>query len=276
MNRLTLFLLSLAVAFSSRAQTPYDYARELPDSTAAISIIDSIAPTDISHSKLRATTTDRFYTPLTSDSLPSISFRQRYHIPQPGVAVISSWDNGAISVHGSTTHMPGLMGIERGRLNFGFSTGNITYNIYGEAVKYGYFNGLQTSYGIGADITYRFNDKLSLTLFGAYYSPVRANSHAAAGYFNSTNIGGYFDYSFSDKFGVQVGAQSYRSTLSRRWETQPIVKPYYRISSKASIGVDVGGIIYQLLKSNVGKNSWGPQNPTIGPPVMKLSEMMGY
>lgn len=276
MKRLALFMMLSAVVFSLKAQDGHYYARELPDSTAAVNFIDSIAPQNIGYPEFRPITTGRMHPQLTSDSLPTMSFRQPYYIPQPGVAVISSWDNGAISAYGSTTHMPGLMGIERGRLNIGFATGNLSYNVYGEAVKYGYFNGLQTSYGIGADVTYRFSDKISLTLFGAYFSPIRANSRAAAGYFNSTNIGGYVDYLISDRFGVQIGAQSYRSHLTRHWETQPIVKPYYRISSKASIGVDVGGIIYQALKSNVGRDSWGQRNPTIGPPVMKLSEMMGY
>lgn len=191
-------------------------------------------------------------------------------------ATVTSWHNGTIYLEGGAQTYPGLMSINTGTFNIGQTFGHFSVNLYGSAIKYGYFNGLQTSYGFGADVTYRFSERLSLTVFGSYHSPVMIKNPAIAGYVSVPSFGGYFDYLFSDKFGVQVGAQSYRSLLSRRWETQPIVKPYYRISSKASIGVDVGGIIYQLLKSNVGKNSWGPRNPTIGPPVMKMSEMMGY
>lgn len=38
---------------------------------------------------------------------------------------------------------------------------------------------------------------------------------------------------------------------------------------RTAIGIDVGGILYELLRS---KSDWGPRNPTIGPPVQKLSD----
>lgn len=271
MKQLTLFLLSFTLAFTLNAQDVYDFTPLSPNSS--VRPTDSIASFDIKYPRFKIAPLG---SSLVSDTILPLSFRRPYILPHPGTAVIAAWDNGAISANGSTAHMPGLMGIERGNMNFGLTIGRMTYNIYGEAIKYGYFNGLQTSYGFGADATYHFSDKLSITLFASYYSPLRRMPHAATAYISTSNFGGYFDYSFSNRFGVQVGAQSYRSSLTHRWETQPIVKPYYKISSKASIGVDVGGIIYQLLKSNVGNNSWGPKNPTIGPPVMKMSEMMGY
>ncbi len=276
MKQISLLLLSPAIALAAIAQDYHTPGPVPPDSAKELRATDSIATQYIDLQNILAIPPETLISLPTADTVRSISFRQPYSILQSGNAVISAWDNGAITAHGSTTHMPGLMGIERGRLNMGFTTGNITYNIYGEAIKYGYFNGLQTSYGIGADVTYRFSDKLSMTVFASCYSPVRTYDRAAAGFINSSRIGGYFDYSFSSKFGVQVGAQSYKSVLIRHWETQPIIKPYYKISSKASIGIDVGGIIYQILKTNVGKDSWGTRNPTVGPPVMKLSEMTGY
>lgn len=75
---------------------------------------------------------------------------------------------------------------------------------------------------------------------------------------------GSADITLSDRWGVEVGAQAYHSLSSSHWEVVPIVKPYYRINKKATIGIDVGGIVYELLKSARG---YSPGNPTIGPPI---------
>lgn len=191
-------------------------------------------------------------------------------------ATVSSWDGGKIYLTGGVQTMPGLMAIESGSINFEQTFGKFSFNLNGSAAKYGYFNGLKTSYGFGAEATYRFSDRVSATVFASYFSPVMIMNPAIAGYVSVPNFGGYLDFSISSRFGVQVGAQSYRSLMSNRWEAQPIVKPYFKLSEKASIGVDVGGILYNVLKSNAGNRSWGNHNPTMGPPVQKLSEMMGY
>lgn len=191
-------------------------------------------------------------------------------------ATVSAWNGGRIYLTGGTETFPGLMAIEAGSINVEQSFGNFSLNIFGSATKYGYFNGLKTSYGFGAEATYRFSERVSATIFASYYSPALLLNPAMAGYVKVPNFGGYLDFSISSRFGVQVGAQSYRSLMSNRWEAQPIVKPYVKISEKAAIGVDVGSIIYNVLKSNTGNSSWGSQNPTMGPPVQKLSQMMGY
>ena len=113
-----------------------------------------------------------------------------------------------------------------------------------------------------------------MTLFGSYYTSLNNATtfrHAGItpgmmGYTAIPNFGGYVDYSIGDRWGVKVGAQAYRSSMTNRYEAQPIVIPYYRLSKHAEIGVDVGGILYQLIKSNQGK-SHGNMNPTIAPPV---------
>ena len=52
-----------------------------------------------------------------------------------------------------------------------------------------------------------------------------------------------------------------------RWEAQPIVMPYFRFNGKDEIGLDIGGIMYNLLRSNIG-GGWGAvRNPTIPPPI---------
>lgn len=134
-------------------------------------------------------------------------------------------------------------------------------------MKYGYFNGLTTSYGIGGSLSYRINDRLSVTMFGNYYTPTGNVNPAMAGYISLPSFGGYVDYRFSERWGVKVGAQSYRTSDTGRWHTQPMVIPYYRLSEKAEIGVDVGGILYNIIRSSRGKSFQNMGNPTIPPPV---------
>ena len=185
----------------------------------------------------------------------------------PGQAPIYSWGSGGFFATGSRQNLYGLMGIESGTLDFRQRVGALTISLFASATKYGYFRGLSTSYGFGGSLSYDFNDKLGMTVFGSYASsPVGMNQAAMLGYVSSPVIGGYLDWRFADHWGVKVGAQSYRSIAYGRWETQPIVMPYYRTSSGAEIGIDVGGILYQVIRQASG-GSWGnPGNPTIGRP----------
>ncbi len=187
----------------------------------------------------------------------------------PGVANIASWGSGGVYADGGRAHLQGLMGIETGSVNFMQQMGPVTVTLFGSTTKYGYFRGLSTTYGFGGALTYRFSDNLSMTVFGSYNSAAGITQPAMMGYVSTPVFGGYLDWRFHPHWGVKAGAQSYRSIAYGRWETQPMVIPYYRTSSGAEIGIDVGGIIYQVIRSAAsgnGSSNWGnPGNPTIDP-----------
>ena len=63
--------------------------------------------------------------------------------------------------------------------------------------------------------------------------------------------------------------------ITKRIEAQPIIRPYFKLSKNNKIGIDIGGILYQMLNSRSYQHDQ-PRNPTIGPPVQKLSQAMGY
>ncbi len=178
---------------------------------------------------------------------------------------IAAWTHGGLTGFTSSQSMPGMMAIESGRLSVHQNIGDFTFSLYGEADKYGFYHGLQTSLGVGASMSYDINDRFGITMFGSYYTPVRAMHPAMAGYVNIPTFGGFVDYRISNRWGVQVGAKSYRSMMTQRWETQPIVMPYFRLSKNKSIGVDLGGILYQVMRTTGGKRHIG--NPTLPPPV---------
>lgn len=190
-------------------------------------------------------------------------------LPVPGLAVPFSWGSGVVYASGSASEYLGLSAIESGRIGVTQSFGRFTLDMYGEAMKYGFYRHLAKSWGFGASLSYNMSDQVSVTLFGSYYTKPGYfhGSPALPAYVGVPNLGGYFDFSLGGRWGVQVGAQTYRSLTTGQWDAQPIVRPYYRLNGNTEIGVDVGGIIYNILKSNKSSHLGGRVNPTVGPPV---------
>jgi hypothetical protein len=195
-------------------------------------------------------------------NVPEFSFAS----PVPGV--IAGWDGGGIFGFTSMASLPGLMGIESGRLGLFQNFGRFSFTAYAAAEKYGSLNKLDRSVGFGGSLSFQASDQISFTVFGSYYSPLRDPRGAEAGYIAIPSVGGYMDYSFNEHWGVQVGAQGYRNSANGHWRTQPIVKPYYRINKSTAIGVDVGGILYNLMYNQRDKSNRRMQNPTVPIPRM--------
>lgn len=194
-------------------------------------------------------------------------YRTPSMVAMPGMVGFKLWKGASITVDGASASMPGLMGIESGRLTFNQDFGRFSFSAWGNVDKFGYFRGLQTSWGFGGQLSYRFNERLSMTVFGSYSSPLNPHTVAMAPYISAPNFGGYVTYDINDHWGVHVGAQATRSLVTNRWEAQPIVMPYYKINGQAAIGVDVGGILYNVLKDYSSRKNSQYGNPTIGPPV---------
>lgn len=251
---------------------------EAPDSIAAgVNMADSLRNScvvppavGLGNELLTDTASQQDYapaTPLPSPYLGGIpeSLRPfRFSVPTDGRIFL--WNRGGIFGSAGSTSMPGLMGIEQGSINLVQQFGRLTISAHADAVKYGYYGGLQTSFGYGGSLSYQFSDRLSMTIFGNYYTPINrfAMTPAMHGYTSITSFGGYVDYGFSDHWGVKVGGQAYKSAMTNRIEAQPIVMPYYRFANGLEIGADVGGMIYNIIKSKHDRRH--NANPTIAPP----------
>ena len=181
------------------------------------------------------------------------------HIPPqqftPGYARLFYWSTGAIIASGGTRSFPGLMQIDNGTLGINQSFGNFTFYVGGAVNKYGYFNGLHTQYGLNSTLTYLFSPRLSATLFGDYYfgqPPRMANGMpmqpSMIGYYGRSTFGVSFDYQINEHWGVETGVQTVQQVGTHRYEAEPIVTPYYKISKKVAIGLPVGQILYHILK----------------------------
>lgn len=263
-------LFSIAVVLS-----PCWHARaERPDSIAGLSATDTIPAyllprgvtrTEINEIQIPAAIGSESEIPvLKSAELMSVPTFQLNGLTSPS---IFSWHGGQLSSVRESIAMPGMMSIESGHLNLSHGVGPVTLSLWGGATKYGYFNGAQTSWGVGGALDYRINSHWSLTLFGEYYSPINALTPSMAGYMNTPRFGGYATYDINDHWGISVGAQAQRSVFSNSWEMQPIVMPYYRINKGVKLGIDVGGIMYHMIRDWANGRSGGViGSPTIAPP----------
>lgn len=200
------------------------------------------------------------YTP-TDDAL--FPYRQAYplnlNVPDltfnPGQARLFHWNKGEIIASGGMQTFPGMMQIENGAIGVYQNVGNFTFYMGGIANKYGYFRGLHTQYGIDGSISYQMAPSISLTAFGEYYfgqPPRMANGMpmppSMIGYYGRSKFGGYLDFQINERWGVETGVQTVQQFGTNRYETEPIVTPYYRISKKVAIGLPVGQILYHILK----------------------------
>jgi hypothetical protein len=212
--------------------------------------------------------------PLSHTDSVYLEMRKKYAYKMaPGAGQIFRWDTGAIYAIGATENLPGMMGMESGAIVVDQQFENFLVSVYGGIDKIGYFRGLATSYNFGGSLTYDFTEQLGLTVFGQYYHTSAPNyrtvTPAMMGYIGTPAFGGYFNLrSNNGHWGVKLGAQSYQTLgPGNHWRTQPIVMPYYKLNNGAELGVDVGGILYNLLRSVKTESNWGqPGNPTIAPP----------
>ena len=72
----------------------------------------------------------------------------------------------------------------------------------------------------------------------------------------------------TEHFGMEMGVQRYYNPLRGGWETVPIAIPYYKFNNGAKMGLDVGGLIYQIFRNASFKGSvksGARPNPTIAP-----------
>ncbi len=261
-DKFVIFSLALLFGLGSAAAQDrlVDSIMQLPADTtrSAGAILDGMSSTYKPH-----------YSPRHSLFQPDLSVNSSLYEPlriapiTPGAANLHTWDNGAITAYGSSMSYPALLGRESGRMNFRQNFGNLVLNLNATVDKYGYYRSLARSYGFGGSLSYRFSEKLSLTLFGSYSQNTGIGQAAMFDMVSVPSFGGYLDIKLSDTFGFMVGAQSHHSLSSGHWEARPMLTPYVNLGGIGPIGVDVGGILYEVLREKTYRHA----NPTLGPPV---------
>lgn len=174
-------------------------------------------------------------------------------------------ENKNFSVYGQSYHLeyPNLLVVQSASLGLGRDFGSLHLRIDATATRY-FARRMATQYGLRGQLTYRFADHLSATLFGQYYNLQPYFSLAALPFVSTSHYGGYMTWS-ARGFAIDMGAQRYYDSFGRRWIMAPIVTPKFNISKKVRVELPLGGLIRTVVeKATTGKHGRGPVIPPPG------------
>ena len=164
-------------------------------------------------------------------------FKGEYNV----AGTIKQFDRGALVGAGRQTNLLNL-----GKIN----TARIAYH-------HQFNNRLQLKAGIGTTVfsgykvtnqsidlagllSYKLYEKLTFHTFGSYSKSISTN-------FESYQYGASMSYDITDKFGMEVGAQRYYNSAVNKWDTAPIIAPYYKLK-KVNLGMDFGGVAKEVIR----------------------------
>lgn len=160
------------------------------------------------------------------------------------------FQSNGFSVFGSSSgsSLVGLMDRRSATLGMSRSFGRLTAVGFMEANKYHVPFATRDQFGVGGQMTYRFSDALSMTVFGQYYNTNPYFSMAAFPEVNTTSFGGYFSID-GKRAGIDLGVERHYDPFSRSFVTLPIVTPKYKFSDNFKIEVPVGGLLQHCFEN---------------------------
>ncbi len=171
--------------------------------------------------------------------------------------VIARLGDGLLGGSGSRTSLPALGNMATGSLWVTQTVDErltLTAGITGS--KYHFGREAWNDYGVWGRASYQLNGTLSLNAFGQYNFNPHFHSMGAMGITQNSNYGATLGVKVSDNFSVDVGAQRYYDVYSHCWRTMPILAPTIMLMGQP-LSVDLGGILYGLLKSLGGGHGGG-------------------
>lgn len=181
--------------------------------------------------------------------------------------VIGFWRNGMAVGSGSRVTMPGLMSRQSASLTAVQDVGNFTFTGSLSADRYTLWQGRAATFGVSGAMTYHFNENISATVFGRYYTNQSFYSMAAMPYIGTKGYGGYFTF-MGETLGMDLGVERRYDAFARRWVTSPIITPKIKFSEKFTLDLPVGWLVKEVLDEKVFKNKRdsGPMiMPEVGP-----------
>ena len=182
--------------------------------------------------------------------------------------------NSILYGSGGQDNLIGMGEVNFGTLNYGHRlTDRLVVGGYLKAVTFrGPFQSTNAFSG-GASLNYQIADKLSFTAFGNYtFGNV---PYALGNLYGSSGYGGFFTVDMGDHFSLGMGAQHYYNNTTGKWDVAPMIIPTIKINEKVSIGMDVGGLVQELIRNALNKNveenmGNGKFSGTIMPPRQRI------
>lgn len=172
---------------------------------------------------------------------------------------LHQWRRGVLFASGGQTSLAGIGRYNEASLGYQHRLGDrFTFQVGVNAMKLNMMQATGQTFSTSGSLMYQASDRVSFKVFGTYDmgNPYGMSTH---------RYGGTMTVEMSDRFGMEMGVQRYYNAMRGGWETVPVVIPTYKFNEKFKLGLDVGGIVYEILRSTVFKPS-GNGGPTIGPP----------
>lgn len=186
---------------------------------------------------------------------PSPMFRGDYSTG----GVLGEFRHGILYGTGGQTTLPGIGQMNEASLGYMHRfNSQWSFQVGVDALKMNMPFAVGQSFGTSGTLMYRPSDRIAFKVFGSYY---RGQTYGM----ESHSYGGSVTVGMSDRFSVEMGVQRRYNPLRGGWETVPIVTPCYKFN-KFDLGIDVGGILYEILHKVVIDKDRKMGNPTIGAP----------
>lgn len=164
-------------------------------------------------------------------------------------SIIHQWRNLNLYGIGNRTNMIGLVDKQNAEVGVTYSSDKLFFSVGLIASVYN-FNSLSTMYdystiqnqfGISGALSYDFNENVSATVYGRYVTNSFYHSMASFPYIATSSYGGYIML-YNGKCGIDLGVNNYYDAFSGSWQTNPIVRPTYKIG-KVKMSFDMGPLM---------------------------------
>lgn len=197
--------------------------------------------------------------------------------PQQGVAGfqqtstqenIAVWQGGMVVGGSEYDQMPGLMDRRRVEFQAVQHYAGFTFAVGLSANKYALpidsrltmlnMGAVQNQFVVSGLVSYDFSDNVSMTAYGQYVSNPFYHSMAALPYISTSSYGGFITLHNGDT-GIDLGVNNHYDPFARRWQTDPIVRPTFKLGKKVKMSVDIGPLMKEGNLRIMGKKrSQGP------------------
>lgn len=122
----------------------------------------------------------------------------------------------------------------------------LTLQLGVDAMKINMIHSTGQAFSTSGALRYQASDRVAFKVFGSY---AIGNTYGM----DTHRYGATMSLDMSERFGMEVGVQRYYDAYRGRWETVPVVIPYYNFD-KFKLSLDVGGILYEILRNTVFDN----------------------
>ena len=187
---------------------------------------------------------------------PSPMFRGDYSTGGP----IAAWGDNAIYGSGSRSTLPGLgVQTEAGMAYVRRLNDRLRLQASANATKLSMSHLTRMAVELDGRLTYQPQEHVWFNVFGG----------TAVGRFPNRpdwHYGGSVGFDLGERFSLELGVQRYYDRSTGRWTTLPVVIPTVKLP-KFDLGLDVGPILYEIIRNAVHKGDRFRGGPMIRPEV---------